>query len=197
MFKKYDFKSYEIIIVLITVLIFSAKGNAQTKNNKITSNTQNIKNPISKQNQILKAKKPQGQLLSSKKLPITTKELEKKLLFANTGLAKANKTVKELEEKLLAANTELEKVNKTFAKKEEEISKLSQDINILLDSLDGLDKDLIVQEDKSKKYQDLINCYRIALFTWYDMNSNKGLTEHDHLVINVELRRSLFSCPPM
>ena len=124
-------------------------------------------------------------------------ELEKKLLMANTGLAKANKVVKELEKKLLAANTGLAKVNKAVAKKEEEIIKLNEDINTLLDSLDGLDKDLIVQEDKSKKYKELINCYKAALFTWHDMNSKKGLTKHDHLVINVELRDSLFICPPM
>ena len=117
--------------------------------------------------------------------------------MANTGLAKANKVVKDLEKKLFAANTGLAKANKVVAKKDGQIIKLNRDINNLLDELDDLDRDLIFQEDTSKKYKKLINCYKTALFTWHGMNSKKGLTKHDHLVINVELRDSLFRCPPI
>ena len=101
------------------------------------------------------------------------------------------------EKKLLAANTGLANANKAVAQKNGEISKLNQDMNNLLDELDDLDKNLIFQEDTSKNYKKLINCYKTALFTWHGMNSKKGLTKHDHLVINVELRDSLFKCPPM
>ena len=197
MFKRYDTKSCEIIIILIAVLILPVKGNAQTKNNKIPSNTQNIKSPTLQQKQIIKTRKPQAQLPKSKKLPLTVKDLERKLFVANTGLANANKAVKELEKKLLAANTGLANANKAVAQRDGEISKLNQDMNNLLDELDDLDKNLIFQEDTSKNFKKLINCYKAALFTWHDMNSKKGLTKHDHLVINVELRDSLFSCPSM
>ena len=211
MFKRYDTKSCEIIIILIAVLILpvkgNAQGNAQTKNNKIPSNTQNIKSPTLKQKQTIKTRMPQGQLPNAKKLPVTTKalkklpvttkDLERKLLVANTGLANANKAIKDLEKKLLAANTGLANANKAVAQKDGEISKLNQDMNNLLDELDDLDQNLIFQEDTSKKYKKLINCYKTALFTWHGMNSKKGLTKHDHLVINVELRDSLFSCPSM
>ena len=201
MFKRYDTKSCEIIIILIAVLILpvkgNAQGNAQTKNNKIPSNTQNIKSPTLKQKQTIKTRMPQGQLPNANKLPVTTKDLERKLLVANTGLANANKAIKDLEKKLLAANTGLANANKTVAQKDGEISKLNQDMNNLLDELDDLDKNLIFQEGASKNYKKLINCYKTALFTWYGMNSKKGLTKHDHLVINVELRDSLFSCPSM
>ena len=197
MYKKYAIKSYEIIIVLLAVLIFSTKGNAQTKNNRIISNPQIIKGPPFKQKQIIKSRKPKGQLPNLKKPPVTTKDFEKKLFVANTGLANANKAVKDLEKKLLAANTGLANANKTVAQKDGEISKLNQDMNNLLDELDDLDKNLIFQEDASKNYMKLINCYKTALFTWHGMNSKKGLTKHDHLVINVELRDSLFKCPPM
>lgn len=207
MFKKYDTKSCKIIIILIAVLILPVQGNAQTKNNKIPSNTQNIKSPTLKQKQTIKTMKPQGQLPNAKKLPVTTKalkklpvttkDLERKLLVANIGLTKANKAVKDLEKKLLVANTGLANANKAVTEKDGEISKLNQNMNNLLDELDDLDKDLIFQEDTSKKYKKLINCYKTALFTWHGMNSKKGLTKHDHLVINVELRDSLFKCPPM
>ena len=197
MFRKYDTKSCEIIILLIAVLILPVKGNAQTKNNKIPSNTQNIKSPTLKQKQTIKTRMPQAQLPNAKKLPVTTKDLERKLLVANIGLTKANKAVKDLEKKLLVANTGLANANKAVAQKDGEISKLNQDMNNLLDELDDLDKNLIFQEDTSKKYKKLINCYKTALFTWHGMNSKKRLTKHDHLVINVELRDSLFKCPPM
>ena len=197
MFKRYDTKSCEIIIILIAVLILPVKGNAQTKNNKIPSNTQNIKSPTLKQKQTIKTRMPQAQLPNAKKLPVTTKDLERKLLVANAGLANANKAIKDLEKKLLVANTGLANANKAVTEKDGEISKLNQDMNNLLDELDDLDKDLISQEDTSKKYKKLINCYKTALFTWHGMNSKKGLTKHDHLVINVELRDSLFSCPSM
>ena len=201
MFKRYDTKSCKIIIILIAVLILpvkgNAQGNAQTKNNKIPSNTQNIKSPTLKQKQTIKTRMPQAQLPNSKNLPVTTKDLERKLLVANAGLANANKAVKDLEKKLLAANTGLANANKDVAQKDGEISKLNQDMNNLLDELDDLDQNLIFQEDTSKKYKKLINCYKTALFTWHGMNSKKRLTKHDHLVINVELRDSLFKCPPM
>ena len=197
MFKRYDTKSCEIIIILIAVLILPVKGNAQTKNNKIFSNTQNIKSPTLKQKQIIKTRNPKAQLPNSKKPPLTAKDLERKLLVANAGLANANKAIKDLEKKLLAANTGLANANKSVAQKDGEISKLNQDMNNLLDELDYLDKNLIFQEGASKNYKKLINCYKTALFTWHSMNSKKGLTKHDHLVINVALRDSLFSCPSM
>ena len=198
MFKRYDTKSCEIIIILIAVLILPVKGNAQNKNNKIPSNTQNIKSPTLQQKQTIKTRNnPKAQLPNTKKPPLTAKDLERKLLVANTGLANANKAIKDLEKKLLAANTGLANANKAVAQKDGEISKLNQDMNNLLDELDDLDKNLIFQEDTSKKYKKLINCYKTALFTWHGMNSKKELTKHDHLVINVELRDSLFKCPPM
>tara|TARA_A100001037_G_C15026641_1_gene578901 strand:- start:322 stop:912 length:591 start_codon:yes stop_codon:yes gene_type:complete len=196
MFKRYDTKSCEIII-LIAVLFLPIKGNAQTKNNKIPSNTQNIKSPTLQQKQTIKTRNPKAPLPKPKKLPLTAKDLEKKLLVANTGLANANKAIKDLEKKLLAANTGLANANKAVAQKNREISKLNQDMNNLLDELDDLDKNLIFQEDTSKNYKKLISCYKNALFTWHGMNSKKGLTKYDHLVINVELRDSLFRCPPI
>ena len=176
MFKKYNTKSYEIIVFLIAVLILPANGNTQTKNSKVNSNRQNIKSPLSKQKQAIKTKKPPRQLSKPVEFSTRIKELEKKLLENKTALKQANKAV---------------------AKKEEAIGRLNEDINILLDSLDDLDGKLVFQEDISKKYKEIVHCYRSALFTWYDMNKRKELTQQDYLVINVELRRSLFSCPPM
>ena len=173
--KKYTIKLYTIIIVLVAALTLSTKGNAQT-NNKLKSKGPSIKNPTSQQKQIKKTIKPQRQLSNSAKFSTKIKALEKESLLAKTELAEAKKN---------------------GAKKDGEISKLDEEINFLQDSLDDLDAELAVNVGAYEKYKELITCYRTALFTWHDLNRRQGLTEQDHLVIRVKLRRSLFSCPPM
>ena len=74
---------------------------------------------------------------------------------------------------------------------------MNEDINFLLDSLDGLGAELKVQVGAYEKYKKIITCYRTALINWDDLHRRQGLTEQDHFVIRIELRRSLFSCPPM
>tara|TARA_Y100000588_G_C14067216_1_gene844157 strand:+ start:500 stop:1057 length:558 start_codon:yes stop_codon:yes gene_type:complete len=176
MFQKYHRKSYEIIIILIAFLILPVNGNPQTKSKKITSNKQNIQKFTSKKKQIKKTKIPLKQL--AKSIDPSTK-------------------IKELEKKLLVKETELVEIKKVEAKKDVEINNLNENIKFLLDSVEDLNAKLYLQIDTSKKYKELVNCYRVALFNWYNMNNRKGLTEQDHWAIKVELRRSLFNCPPM
>ena len=122
---------------MIAVLILPVKGNAQTKNNKIPSNTQNIKSPTLQQKQTIKTRNnPKAQLPNAKKPPLTAKDLERKLLAANTGLTNANKAL---------------------AQKDGEISKLNQDLNNLLDELDDLDKNLIKLYLKGLKKDTLLH----------------------------------------
>ena len=173
--KKYTIKLCTIIIVLVAALTLSTKGNTQT-NNKLKSKGARIKNPTSQQKQIKKTIKPQRQLSNSAKFSTKIKALEKKLSLTKTELAE---------------------VKKTDVKKDGEISKLNEDINFLLDSLDDLDAELKVQVGAYEKYKELITCYRTALINWDDLHRRQGLTEQDHFVIRIELRRSLFSCPPM
>ena len=215
--KKYTIKSCTIIIVLVAALTLSTKGNTQT-NNKLKSKGARIKNPTSQQKQIKKTIKPQRQLSNSAKFSTKIKALEKKLSLTKTELAKAKKNgakkdgeirklksnstkfstkIKALEKESLLAKTELAEAKKNGAKKDGEISKLDEEINFLQDSLDDLGAELAVNVSAYEKYKELITCYRTALFTWHDLNRRQGLTEQDHLVIRVELRRSLFSCPPM
>ena len=176
MLQQYKITPYAIIVALAAVLIIPMKGNAQTKYNKFTSKGKNIKNPASKQKQIKKTIKSQSQLPNSTKFSTKIKALEKESLLAKTELAE---------------------VKKTDVKKDGEISKLNEDINFLLDSLDDLDAELKVQVGAYEKYKKLITCYRTALINWDDLHRRQGLTEQDHFVIRIELRRSLFSCPPM
>ena len=218
MLQQYKITPYAIIVALASVLIIPMKGNAQTKYNKFTSKGENIKNPASKQKQIKKTIKSQSQLPNSTKFSTKIKALEKKLSLKKTELAEAKKTeikkdgeisrlksnstkfstkVQVLEKELALTKTELAEVKKTDVKKDGEISKLNEDINFLLDSLDDLDAELKVQVGAYEKYKKLITCYRTALINWDDLHRRQGLTEQDHFVIRIELRRSLFSCPPM
>ena len=173
--KNYIIQVFTIIIVLTVTLILHTKVNAQT-NNKLKSKGPSINNLTSQQKKIKKTIKPQRQLSNSTKLSTKIKALEKESLLAKTELA---------EEK------------KTGAKKGGEINKLDEKIKFLQDSLDDLDEELDVKVGAYEKYQELINCYRTALFSWDDLNHRQGLTEQDHLLIRDELRGSLFSCPPM
>ena len=188
MFKKYN-NLYQAII-LMSILILPISGFAQINNktpNKLstkrlgkTNNKASIKTPninrTTKQKQIKKTTKPNKQLTKATDL--------------------SNK-IKELEKKLVAKDAELSETMKTLSEKDSEINKLNEDISFLMESLDDLDAELYVQIDTSRKYKELIKCYRTALFNWHDMNNRKGLTEEDHWAIKVELRRSLFSCPPI
>jgi hypothetical protein len=84
-----------------------------------------------------------------------------------------------------------------LAEKDGEIIKLNGNIKTLRDLLDGLDAKLVVKVDAFEKYKKLLQCYRTALGNWDNFQRRQGLTEQDYLVIRIELRRSLFSCPPM
>jgi chromosome segregation ATPase len=114
--------------------------------------------------------------------------------------AKFSKKIKVLEKNLSLANTELKGLKETDAKKSEEIIKLNENINLLLDSIDDQEAELAelsIQSSVSEKYKEIIKCYRTALFTWDNLISRQGLTEKEYLVVRVDLRRSLFSCPPI
>ena len=84
--------------------------------------------------------------------------------------------IKDLEKRLLLSKTELIKIKKNE-------SELEAGSN--------------VKADVSKKYKGIVDCYRTALLAWDDMNRREGLTEQEHSVIRIELRRSISSCPPI
>ena len=114
--------------------------------------------------------------------------------------AKFTGKIKTLEKNLSLAKTELEGLKETDAKKSEELIKLNENVNFLLDSIDGQEAELAelsIQSSVSAKYKEIIKCYRSALFTWNNLISKQGLTEKEYLVVGIELRRSLFACPPI
>ena len=188
MFKKYNNKLYKAIILMV-ILILPVNGFAQI-NNK-TSNRLSIKG-LGKKNNKASTKTPNIKTATNQKQT-------KNKIKSNKQLSKPTDfsiKIKELEKKLLVKDSELSEIKKSLSEKDSEINNLNEDISYLMDTLDDLDAELYIQTDTSKKYKELIKCYRTALFNWHDMNSRKGLTEEDHWTIKVELRRSLFSCPP-
>jgi chromosome segregation ATPase len=117
-----------------------------------------------------------------------------------TESTKLSKNIKALEKNLSLAKTELEGLKNIDRKKNEELKKLNEDVNYLLESIDDQKTELAelsIQSSVSEKYKEIIKCYRSALFSWNNMISKQGLTEKEYLVVRVELRRSLFACPPI
>ena len=137
------------------------------------------------------------QLVTAKK-SATQKGIEiKKLKYES---AKFPGKIKVLEKKLFLAKTQLATAKKNDSKKSEEINKLNEDINYLLESIDEQKAELAelsIQSSMSGKYKEMVKCYRAALFTWNNLVSRQGLNEKEYLVVTVELRKSLFSCPPI
>ena len=206
--KKNIIKVCVIVFVLTTNLISPSKGNAQTNNN-LKGKKESIKNPELQQKQIKKNIKQQRLISSSTKLPAQIKALQNKLSIIKSELEKKNKNEikKDGEIKIFKANStklsarikalekELLNVKSKFAEEKKARAKMDKEINFLHNSLDKLDMELSVKSDSSKQYKGLIDCYRAALFIWNDLNGRQGLTEQEHLVIRVELKRALFNCP--
>jgi hypothetical protein len=135
-----------------------------------------------------------------------------------SNLAKLPIKVKALEKKLLLSKTELLKIKNNEVQKDREIIKLKSNSVKLPIKVKALEKELLlskaellkikktegdleaestIKADAAEKYKGLVGCYRTALLAWDDINRREGLTEQDHLVIRVELRRSISSCPPI
>ena len=112
---------------------------------------------------------------------------------------KLSMNIKALENNLSLTKTELEGLKKTDTKKSEELKKLNENVNYLLESIDDQKAELAelsIYSGVSEKYKEIIKCYRSALVAWNNLISRQGLTEKEYLVVTVELRRSLFACPP-
>ena len=113
---------------------------------------------------------------------------------------KLSMNIKALENNLSLTKTELEGLKKTDTKKSEELKKLNENVNYLLESIDDQKAELAklsIYSGVSEKYKEIIKCYRSALVAWNNLISRQGLTEKEFLVVGVELRRSLFACPPI
>ena len=213
MLKNYRYRTHAIIIILVVFFSIAIKGIAHTKDNKIRSKEQNTKNQFVKKN--VQTKKLNS---NSVKTSSEIKALKNKLLLVTSQLKTAKKSdglkgieikklqsesakfpskIKALEKNLSLAKTELEGLKKTNTKKNKELKDLNENINFMLDSIADQKAELSIYSGVSEKYKEIIKCYRSALFNWNNLISRQGLTEKEYLVVSVELRRSLFACPPI
>ena len=138
-----------------------------------------------------------AQLKTAKK---SDSEKDIKIKKLQSESTKLFKNIKALEKNLSLAKEELEGLKKNDSKKSEEINKLNENINYLLESIDEQKAELAelsIQSSMSGKYKEMVKCYRAALFTWNNLVSRQGLNEKEYLVVTVELRKSLFACPPI
>jgi chromosome segregation ATPase len=187
--KKFPGKKFKVLKNKIPAV----KKNVKTK--KLSSNLVKTSSEI----RALKNKL----LLMTRQLTIAKKsDTQKgvKIKELQSELEKFSKKIKVLEKNLSLAKTELEGLKETDAIKSEELIKLNENIKLLLDSIDDQEAELTelsIHYRASEKYKEIIKCYRTALFTWNNLISRQELTEKEHSVVRVELRRSLFACPPI
>ena len=194
MLKSCSSRTHAIIIILVVFFSIPIKGIAQTEDNKIERKEQNIKNQLS------------PKILSKKKIPVVKKNVKDKKL--SSDLEKTSSGLKDLNNKLLLVTAQLTTVKKSDTQKGIKIKKLQSESAKFTGKIKTLEKNLSLAKTeleglketdakKSEKYKEIIKCYRNALFTWNNLISRQGLTEKEYLVITVELRRSLFACPPI
>ena len=199
MLKKGNSRSYPIIIVLFTIFIIPIKGNAQIKENDVSKKGQIVKKTTSQQKIIKKITKSKSRLSNSANFSNRIKDLEKRLLLSKTELLKIKKTEAKKARVINKLKTEINKLKLNSVKLPIKIKALEE--RLLLSKKELLKikktKGELEKADASKKYKALVDCYRTALISWDDINRREGLTEQEHSVIRIELRRSISSCPPI
>ena len=189
-------RTHAIVIIFVVFFSISIKGIAQTEDNKIRSKEQNTKNQLLPK--ILTKKK--------NKIPVVKKKVNTKKLSSN--LVKTSSEIKSLKNKLLLVTRQLTTAKKSDTQKDIKIKKLQSESAKFTGKIKTLEKNLSLAKTeleglketdakKSEKYKEIIKCYRSALFAWNNLISRQGLTEKEYLVFRVELRRSLFACPPI
>ena len=179
----------------------------QKKKNKIPVVKKNIKTKKLSSNLVktsseIKALKNKLLLVTAQLTTVKKSDTQKgiKIKKLQSESAKFTGKIKTLEKNLSLALTELEGLKENDAKKSEELMKLNENINFLLDSIDDQEAEiaeLSAHSVVSEKYKEIIKCYRSALFTWNNLITKQVLTEKEYLVVGIELRRSLFACPPI
>jgi chromosome segregation ATPase len=208
MLKSSRCRTHAIIIILVVFFSIPIKGIAQTKVNKTGSKEQNTNSHLSSPTKSPRKNKPSLKKfdISKNKIPVVKKKVNTKKLSSN--LVKTSSEIKSLKNKLLLVTRQLTTAKKSDTQKDIKIKKLQSESAKFTGKIKTLEKNLSLAKTeleglketdakKSEKYKEIIKCYRNALFTWNNLISRQGLTEKEYLVVSVELRRSLFACPPI
>ena len=203
MLKKYNIKSYTIVVVLVFVLILPvnaiAQVNAAPQVNTVPQrsaapqvNTVPQRSAAPQVNTVPPKKKLSVSAVLAKKIAT----LEGELSRTKTALFTAGNAGLEKDKKINMFTASIQSLQGAVSEKDIELARLYKEIKGLQGAASERSAELGTLKDGHKKHKDVITCYKKALNEWDNHLRKRVLSEQDRLSISTVLHAAIRECPP-
>ena len=203
MLKKYNIKSYTIVVVLVFVLILPvnaiAQVNAAPQVNTVPQrsaapqvNTVPQRSVAAQVNTLPPKKKLSVSAVLAKKIAT----LEGELSRTKTALFTAGNAGLEKDKKINMFTASIQSLQGAVSEKDIELARLYKEIKGLQGAASERSAELDTLKDGHKKHKDVITCYKKALNEWDNHLRKRVLSEQDRLSISTVLHAAIRECPP-
>ena len=203
MLKKYNIKSYTIVVVLVFVLILPvnaiAQVNAAPQVNTVPQrsaapqvNTVPQRSAAPQVNTVPPKKKLSVSAVLAKKIAT----LEGELSRTKTALFTAGNAGLEKDKKINMFTASIQSLQGAVSEKNIELAGLYDEIKGLQGAASERKTELVILKDGHKKYKDVITCYKKALNEWDNHLRKRVLSKQDRLSISTILHAAIRDCPP-
>ena len=203
MLKKYNIKSYTIVVVLVFVLILPvnaiAQVNAAPQVNTVPQrsaapqvNTVPQRSAAPQVNTVPPKKKLSVSAVLAKKIAT----LEGELSRTKTALFTAGNAGLEKDKKINMFTASIQSLQGAVSEKDIELARLYKEIKGLQGAASERSAELDTLKDGHKKHKDVITCYKKALNEWDNHLRKRVLSEQDRLSISTVLHAAIRECPP-
>ena len=191
MLKKYNIKSYTIVVVLVFVLILPVNAIAQV-NAAPQVNTVPQRSAAPQVNTVPPKKKLSVSAVLAKKIAT----LEGELSRTKTALFTAGNAGLEKDKKINMFTASIQSLQGAVSEKDIELARLYKEIKGLQGAASERSAELDTLKDGHKKHKDVITCYKKALNEWDNHLRKRVLSEQDRLSISTVLHAAIRECPP-
>ena len=203
MLKKYNIKSYTIVVVLVFVLILPvnaiAQVNAAPQVNTVPQrsaapqvNTVPQRSAAPQVNTVPPKKKLSVSAVLAKKIAT----LEGELSRTKTALFTAGNAGLEKDKKINMFTASIQSLQGAVSEKNIELAGLYEEIKGLQVTASERSAELGTLKDGHKKHKDVITCYKKALNEWDNHLRKRVLSEQDRVSISTLLHAAIRECPP-
>jgi len=215
MLKKYNIKSYTIVVVLVFVLILPvnaiAQVNAAPQVNTVPQrsaapqvNTVPQRSAAPQVNTVpqrsaapqVNTVPPKKKLSVSAVLAKKIATLEGELSRTKTALFTAGNAGLEKDKKINMFTASIQSLQGAVSEKNIELAGLYEEIKGLQVTASERSAELGTLKDGHKKHKDVITCYKKALNEWDNHLRKRVLSEQDRLSISTVLHAAIRECPP-
>ena len=191
MLKKYNIKSYTIVVVLVFVFILPVNAIAQV-NAAPQVNTVPQRSAAPQVNTVPPKKKLSVSAVLAKKIAT----LEGELSRTKTALFTAGNAGLEKDKRINMFTASIQSLQGAVSEKDIELARLYKEIKGLQGAASERSAELDTLKDGHKKHKDVITCYKKALNEWDNHLRKRVLSEQDRLSISTVLHAAIRECPP-